>query len=373
MKTPQRSPSGRSAAFSDVESGEGGETIATGTEGVDGGFGMEEEEDTAEPFDTSTVSVTGTGSLQLEVALLSIDAVDRVAAGIARDVSAAAGKAGLAGVVIADPGLIAALRLRDTLMAELVALEAKVANAEAGSGAPAAEAGLVAPAAMAALSGVRRAAQTASKALSVFSVASSYSGRKNVVRPSAMTAALAKHLAGAGIAAQVPRYAVVPTTGSGFFDRLLALQLKCRDALAGGSFSTDITTASQMVDVLLQALFGTNSPDGSAPHAQGRLVQQLAEADMTAAAVAQGCGLLTVELAITGGSYRARKWILNALFGSDGLTYSGGAAATYFLLSGTQMSALASDTLYFATGHGKFRGQDTHFRPSNFPAPPTQT
>lgn len=372
MKKPQRNTS---AAFADVESGEGGETVATGTEGADGGFGVEEEEDTAEPFDTSTVSVTGTGSLQLEVALLSIDAVDKVAAGIARDVATAATKAGLAGVVIADPGLIAALRLRDTLMAELVALEAKVANAaEAAPGdAPAAEAGLVAPAAMAALSGVRRAAQTASKALSVFSVASSYSGRKNVVRPSAMTAALAKHLAGAGIAAQVPRYAVVPTTGSGFFDRLLALQLKCRDALAGGSFSTDITTASQMVDVLLQALFGTNAPDGSAPHAQGRLVQQLAEADMTAAAVAQGCGLLTVELAITGGSYRARKWILNALFGSDGLTYSGGAAATYFLLTGTQMSALASDTLYFATGHGRFHGQDTHFRPSNFPALPTQT
>jgi hypothetical protein len=230
----------------------------------------------------------------------------------------------------------------------------------------------VGPAAIAALSSVRRAAQTASKALSVFSVASSYSGRKNVVRPIALTAALAKHLAAAGIAAQVPRYAIVPGTGDGFFDRLLMLQLKCREALAGGSFSSDITTASQMVDVLLQSLFGTNNPDGSPPHAQGRLVQQLTEADMTATAIGAGCGLLTVELAITGGSYRARKWILNALFGTDGLTYSGGAAATYFLLTGTQMTALASDTLYFASGHGRFRGQDTHFRPSNFPALPTQ-
>ena len=361
MVDPAAAPS-----FSDVESGEGGESGGTLGDGSaatqSGGYDAGD----SEPFAGDTASVTGTSSLQLEVALLSLDAVDRVAAAIAAQVAAAVKIAGLTGVVLIDPGLIAAMRLRTILAGELAALETKVANA-----APAAEgggqAGFVVQEAAAALGEVNRAAQTVGKALSVFSVSSSYSGRRDVVRPIVLTAALAKHLAARGIEAQVPRYAVMPSSSSGFLDRVLALQLKCREAAALGTYGPDLDAAAQMVDVLLQALFGTNSPDGTPPHAQGRIVQQLVEADMAAAAIAAGCGVLTVELGITGGSYRAKKWILNALFGSDGLTYSGGAAATYFLLAGDRMAALASDTLYFASGHGKFRRSETHFSPTNIP------
>ena len=354
-------------SFSDVEAGEGGESDQTLGDGsappTSGGYDTSAD---SEPFAGDSAAVTGTSSLQLEVILLSLDAVDRVAAGIAMQVAASVKLAGLAGVVLIDPGLIAAMRLRATLMGELAALETKVANA-----APAAQAGgqagFVVQEAAAALGEVNRAAQTVGKALSVFSVSSSYSGRRDVVRPIALTAALAKHLAARGVEAQVPRYAVVPSTSNGFLDRVLALQLKCREAAALGTYGPDLDAAAQMVDVLLQALFGTNSPDGTPPHAQGRIVQQLVEADMAAAAVADGCCVLTVELAVTGGSYRAKKWILNALFGTDGLTYSGGAAATYFLLAGDRMAALASDTLYFASGHGKFHRGDTHFSPTNIP------
>lgn len=366
MVDPATAPS-----FSDVEAGEGGESDQTLGDGSapaqTGGYGTAD----SEPFAGDTAAVTGTSSLQLEVVLLSLDAVDRVALAIAVQVAAAVKHSGLSGVVLIDPGLIAAMRLRSTLAGELAALEAKVANAAPAEGNV--QAGFVVQEATAALGEVNRAAQTVGKALSVFSVSSSYSGRRDVVRPIVLTAALAKHLAARGIDAQVPRYAVVPSTSSGFLDRVLTLQLKCREATAQGTFGPDLDAAAQMVDVLLQALFGTNSPDGTPPHAQGRIVQQLVEADMAAAAIAAGCGVLTVELAVTGGSYRAKKWILNALFGSDGLTYSGGAAATYFLLAGDRMTALSSDTLYFASGHGKFRRSDTHFSPTNIPGANAQT
>ena len=360
MVNPAAAPS-----FSDVEAGEGGESDQTLGDGSNsapaGGYGIAD----SEPFAGDTASVTGTSSLQLEVVLLSLDAVDRVAAAIAMQVAGSVKLSGLSGVVLIDPGLIAAMRLRATLAGELAALETKVANAAPAEGGV--QAGFVVQEAADALGEVNRAAQTVGKALSVFSVSSSYSGRRDVVRPIVLTAALAKHLAAAGVEAQVPRYAVVPSTSSGFLERVLALQLKCREATVQGTYGPDLDAAAQMVDVLLQALFGTNSPDGTPPHAQGRIVQQLAEADMVAAAIAAGCGVLTVELAVTGGSYRAKKWILNALFGTDGLTYSGGAAATYFLLAGDRMAALASDTLYFASGHGKFRRGDSRFSPTNIP------
>jgi hypothetical protein len=76
------------------------------------------------------------------------------------------------------------------------------------------------------------------------------------------------------------------------------------------------------------------------------------------------------EIAVSGGSYRTRRWLFNFLTGSDGLTYSGGAAVTYFLFRSDEAAALASDTLYFATPHGRFETPKRHYRSSNFHGAP---
>jgi hypothetical protein len=204
-------------------------------------------------------------------------------------------------------------------------------------------------------------------ALKVFRVTSAYSGKSDVVRPSALLAALAKHLHAHGLEAQVPRYSVMPSAGGGFLDRALNLQNRVHELSASGTASPDIDSAAQVLDQLLQSMF-SGGGDGMRSDPGTQMLQQLGEADMIADAVGRGFGLLTVELAATGGSYRAKKWILNALFGRDGLSYSGGAAATYFLMAGDKMAALSSDTIYFTSGFGTFQRPQTDFSASNIPA-----
>ncbi len=360
---------------------EGGEPIAPG--------GVQPQTDTVAPPSTpdadygdmsdmgaasgsSGGGVTGASSLSLEVTLLSIEATDRVADEIARRIAPIAGNHKLKGVVIADPASIAMLRVHAALNGELGALETRVAAIEAAAAQePDAEGGFVDLAAAAALKvGVTKSfagiANNVGKALQVFQISSAYSGKRDVVRPSALHAALAKHITARGLEAQVPRYSVMAGAGSRFIDRLLDVQRRCRSLSDGGTISDDLDAINMVISQLTQQLFdGGSGGESMGGSSGGKLLQQLSEADMIANAIAEGFALMTVELAASGGSYRARKWILNALFGRDGLTYSGGSAVTYFLLAGDRMAALASDTIYFASGHGSFGNGYNRFSPTN--------
>lgn len=362
-----------SDSFSDVVPGEGGEpdmptNTTVAADGEDYGYAPSWDDDSMPDWSASDGSstVAGMASLRLEVAVLAIDAVDRISSAIAERVSAVAVDAKLKGVVLVDPSALAVLRLRAALSGELGMLEARIAAAEAASAGS--SAALLGPAVGAmALQGIKGAARSFASALSVFQVTSAVSGKKDLVRTSALFAAVAKHLRRHGVEAQVPRYAVMPPAGTGFVDRALEVQRKCRELSSTGAGGPEIDAASQLIDQLLQQLFGAGTSYSLRPEHPGRLAQQLAEADIAAAALEEGFGLLAVELALTAGSYRAKKWIFNALFGHDGLTYNGGAAATFFLLAGDRMAALASDTIYYASGHGRFRGQSTSFDATNIP------
>jgi hypothetical protein len=96
------------------------------------------------------------------------------------------------------------------------------------------------------------------------------------------------------------------------------------------------------------------------------LAQQMMLADAIAAGMTKSRAVLFAELSFSGGSYRTRKWIFNTIFGREGLSYSGGAGVTYFLYSGEDRSTLDSDTLYFASPHGRFEHvAGRQFKPSN--------
>jgi hypothetical protein len=89
-------------------------------------------------------------------------------------------------------------------------------------------------------------------------------------------------------------------------------------------------------------------------------------ADGIARTLTKGKAVLFAEIVFSGGSYRTRKWIFNFLLGRDGLTYSGGAGVTYFLFRADDRSTLDSDTLYFASPHGRFHhGTSQQFEPTN--------
>jgi hypothetical protein len=109
-------------------------------------------------------------------------------------------------------------------------------------------------------------------------------------------------------------------------------------------------------------VFGTSgSNSGDLP-----IAQQLMLADGVANGMAKGRAVLLSEIVFSGGSYRTRKWIFNILLGRDGLTYNGGAGVTYFLFRGDDRSTLDSDTLYFASPHGRFHeDRSLQFESSN--------
>ena len=89
-------------------------------------------------------------------------------------------------------------------------------------------------------------------------------------------------------------------------------------------------------------------------------------ADGIARTLTKGKAVLFAEITFSGGSYRTRKWIFNFLLGRDGLTYSGGAGVTYFLFRADDRTTLDSDTLYFASPHGRFHhGVSQQFEPTN--------
>jgi hypothetical protein len=350
--------------YEDVVPGEGGEPATPST--IDGGIG--DDYDTTDYGSNEVGTISGTGTLNLEVALLSIAAVDTVAGEVVRKVATAIEQAsGIQGVVLASPGLIAAMRLRSSLMSELDAIETALTQAAQAPGMTDVDAAAFAlPVATIAMQGLKQAAQSAASALTSFGVTTHYSGRKDTVRQPVLDAALAKYLARNGIAVRLPAYAL-PTPGpEGLIARALRLQSRCRAAQAAGAADPQITGAAQTVDAIVGAVFAID-PDraGGSPIAAAALAQQLMLADGIALAAGDSYAVLFAELTVTGGSYRARKWILNFLTGGDGLTYNGGAAVTFFLLRPDQQATLASDTIYFASPHQRFQDSGGRARPTN--------
>jgi hypothetical protein len=352
--------------FEDVMPGEGGETTPdTVSTGSDPSYDYDLGDDYDMYSSSSQGLTSGTNTMTLEVALMSIEAADRVAAAIAAKVSVVLKGAGVVAVAIANPDMVAALRLRGALDTELTALEATVARAQPAT-TGLAEAAFAAPAAAIAMQSIQRAAKSASAALTLFGVGTRYSGRKDTVRPATLDAAIAKHCALNGIICIVPLHAVPKARSDGLLARALTLQQACRRASASGTAGPEVEAAGQVVDSLVAAMFDVPPSAGDRPvDVTARLPQQLMLADAISDAADGGAAILSLEIAAAGGNYRARRWLLHFLTGSDGLSFNGGAAVTFFLLASDRATLLASDTIYSATGYGRFPAATSRFSGTN--------
>jgi hypothetical protein len=315
-------------------------------------------------WDQSGGQLTGAESMQLEVNILSAEAVDRVASSIAARVAAKAAPAKIKSVTVVSPAMLAALRLHAALDAELRSLEAMAEQL-----APAAPPGSIRTADVGAFTDLpfkvadtaQRVLKSASSAISVFASTTAYTGKKDSVRQNVLDAALAKHLAAGGLRVALPEHALPTTDPKGIFARLLDLRGRCGELQRMGIDPPALQPIASAVENLFKLAFGTETSTSGMP-----LAQQLLLADGIAANPTAGHALLLVEIAFSGGSYRMRKWIFNTLFGRDGLTYSGGAGVTYFLFRADDRSTLDSDTLYFASPHGRFQHRTSQqFEPSN--------
>ena len=348
------------SAMEDVAPEEGGEPLpAPGGDALGDTFGADV---ASADYDygygsTDVGATTGLAGLQLEIDILSAAAIDRIAADIARRVSVAAAGAKIRSVGVASPDLVASLRLYSAVEAEVANLEA-TADRLAASAPPESiqvtdASAFALPVIAAATTAVPALVGKASKVLRSFAATTAYSGRSGRARQVLLDAALAKHLALAGMRVEIPERALPARKPGGLVDRILTLQARCRQLQESGQGSADYTSVVTSVDALVGALFG----GGDAQPARVPIAQQLTLADGFAQGMGDGKALLFAEIAFSGGSYRTRKWIFNFLLGRDGLTYNGGAGVTFFLFRTDRWTTLDSDTIYFASSHGRFRGE----------------
>jgi 23S rRNA U2552 (ribose-2'-O)-methylase RlmE/FtsJ len=315
-------------------------------------------------WDQSGGQLSGAESLQLEVDILSADAVDRIADAIAERVAAKATTAKIRSVTVISPAMLAALRLHCALDAEVRSLQAmaeQLVPAAAPTSVETTDASAFSDLPFKAVDTAQRVLKSASSALSVFASTTAYAGKKDNARQNVLDAALAKHLAARRLQVELPEHALPVVDPNGLFARILDLRARCGELQRQGADLEALLEVSGAVDGLLKLAFGTDTPATGTP-----LAQQLMLADGIAQGLTTGRAVLLVEIAFSGGSYRMRKWIFNTLFGRDGLTYGGGAGVTYFLFRADDRSTLDSDTLYFTSPHGRFHhGGSQQFEPTN--------
>ena len=347
-----------------IEGGESGEGPSTSGGGPVASTGMPYDAE-YETGSTDAGSTTGAGTLQLEVEILTADAVDRVAYEIAHRVGAKTSDAKIRSITVVSPEIISYLRLHSALEAEVASLEAmtdRVVAAVPPDSVATSDAAAFGQVAVEVAETARKAVKSATLALGMIAVSTSYSGRTKIARQTVLDAALGKHLAAKGLEVDLPERSLPATEPRGLFGRMLELRSRCSDLQNKGGSIELLSPIMTTVDNLLNMVFGT-SPSGSG---NSPVAQQLMLADGIARGLTKGRAVLFADISFSGGSYRTRKWIFNFLLGRDGLTYSGGAGVTYFLFRADDRSTLDSDTLYFASPHGRFQhvgGRD--FRPSN--------
>jgi hypothetical protein len=309
----------------------------------------------------------GAETLQLEVDVLSADAVGRIAAAIAERVAKKSAEARIKAVTVVSLATLASLRLHAVLDAQVTSLGAMadqlMATAAPGSIETSDATALsdMAGTASKVVDAVQRVAKGAAAAISVFASSTAYAGKKDSARQTVLDAALAKHLASQGLRVDLPERAL-PSSGPGLISRMLDLRAKCADLQRQGADFNALAPITGAVDNLLKLVMGP--ADAATPGVS--LAQQMMLADSIACGLVAGHAVLFAEITFSGGSYRTRKWIFNTLFGRDGLSYSGGAGVTYFLYRGDDRTTLDSDTLYFVSPHGRFEhAASRHFDPSN--------
>jgi hypothetical protein len=359
-----------SAGFADTSEVEGGET---GEAPMASGGG-----DTAQytdvPYEgdydysmgsSDAGSTSGVNTLQLEIEILSAAAIDRIAQDVARRVASKAAPAKIRSVTIASPQVIAFLRLHSAIEAEIDSLEKVTDRLESAAPPEAIQTSdqtAFGEVAVSAAETARKAVKSATSAIQMLAVSTKYSGRSKVAQQVVLDAAIAKYLSAQSLEVELPERALPSKEPRGLFARMLQLQARCKQLQDKCGDVDALSTVTGSLEDLQNLVFGTSgNSSGDLP-----IAQQLMLADGVAEGMAKGRAVLLSEIVFSGGSYRTRKWIFNILLGRDGLTYNGGAGVTYFLFRGDDRSTLDSDTLYFASPHGRFHeDRSLQFQSSN--------
>ena len=313
--------------------------------------------------------------VKLEVEILALAALERIAADIARRLKARVKEAD-ARIILVSREDLAPIPQYQALQAGLDAL---LKEAEALLEPAPQEAALETTAA---LTAVQDALSGVAGILAFFRAETSFIGRSVTMDPAALQSALAGALAAQGFDVVLPEFIplVANEARDGLLDRLARLrtirvhlgvlanptgqaaEIGPEREHENGQEPTrrDARTAAAVtaeIDSFLQAL---HASEGGNPSPFERAI-----------AAAEAFSLLSddrttlwlaAKVLAAGGSYKTQRHLFTTLFTGSRLTYSGGAAVSFVAVDGRTSSVILADVLRDAIGHGRFRGHGLFWR-----------
>jgi hypothetical protein len=296
--------------------------------------------------------------VKLEVEILALAALERIAADIARRLKAQM-QPNSARIVLGSTEHLAAIPYYRALRAGLDAL-----MAEADSFLRPAPQELTLEAA-AALTTLQTALSGLAGILAFFRAETSFIGRAVTLDPAALRAALAGALAVEEFEVILTEF--IPLLASQAREKLLEDLARLRalraqlgtavDAVENGSadgqaapkHDARAAAVAAEIDALLDAL---HAAEGDKPLPLER-----------ALAAADACELLSddrrtlwldAKVLTAGGSYKTQKHLFTTLFTGSRLTYSGGAAVSFVVVDGRTSGVVLANVIRDAVGHGRF-------------------
>jgi hypothetical protein len=296
--------------------------------------------------------------VKLEVEILALAALERIAADIARRLKEQVQPNG-ARIILGSTEHLAAIPHYRALRAGLDAL---MAEAD----------GFLQPAPQeltlettAALTTLQTALSGLAGILAFFRAETSFIGRAVMLDPAALRAALAGALAAQKFDVILPEF--IPLLASQAREKLLgdlahlralraqlgtagdAVENGPADGQTGPERNVRAAAVAAEIDAFLKAL---HAAEGEKPLP---LERALAAAD-ACELLSDDCRTLWLDAKVltAGGSYKTQKHLFTTLFTGSRLTYSGGAAISFVVVDGRTSGVLLANVILDAVGHGRF-------------------
>ncbi|MES0133604.1 hypothetical protein NKJ88_01380 [Mesorhizobium sp. M0016] len=306
-------------------------------------------------------------NVKIEVDILALGALRKIAGQIASEISGLAEKPSL--LIIGGDELILAARVYSGFSARVIELRAELISllkqvkppTEAVPGLESITAGL---------DSASLAVQSLTTLLSFFKAETAYFGRSVELKESALYPALAGQLIARNIPVSVPGYFPMSIGGAGapvstvmaLLDDLRSLRNHVAAMPADEASTARINALLATVDAAIKAVIKVDPESGKS----SALAQLLLGAEYLALMEGEATRLfLSATVISAGGSYRTRKHLFTTLFTGDQLSCSGGAAAGYFAFDLKSSKLVRSDVLYHATGYQRIPICGGKFEPSN--------
>jgi len=304
---------------------------------------------------TPVDGITIDASMKIEVTMLTLGALQRVAAEIAARV---AKKASGKSVIIGSDGAIAALRAYQGFRRRLELLNTGLEDVLAAKSA--------AESLRVGIDTATVTVQALANLLSFFKADTRYSGRDVELNQKVLYQTLAGRLIARKVDVSLPE--CFPDPAANEAASLMAQLGELRELCTRVSAQVPEDSRSASLIAAVDAAFDEVDKPAASSETESLLDRLLLGAELHATLGGTNKPLfLSAAVLTAGGSYRTKKHLFTTLFWGDQLSYSGGVAVGYFLFDAADSKLVESDVLYHATGYARFPDSSEPLSGSNIP------